>query len=87
MHDKDSVGYVHNLIQLQTDKKDCFSFVAFFDDLFMDHAIDILKGERMVVDVLVLPSVMPDGRDARKLARDMEAVMLEALGRLQRRDF
>ncbi|HQV41143.1 MAG: 1-acyl-sn-glycerol-3-phosphate acyltransferase [Moraxellaceae bacterium] len=57
------------------------------DDLFMDHAIDILKGERMVVDVLVLPSVMPDGRDARKLARDMEAVMLEALGRLQRRDF
>lgn len=57
------------------------------DDEFLDHAIDILRGDRMVVDVMVLPSVMPDGRDARGLARDMEAVMAAALGRLHRREF
>jgi 1-acyl-sn-glycerol-3-phosphate acyltransferase len=57
------------------------------DDEFMDHALDILKGERMVVDVLVLPTVNLDGRDARTLARDMEAVMSAALGRLHRREF
>lgn len=56
------------------------------DDEFLDHALDILKGERMVVDVLVLPVVKPDGRDARTLARDMEAVMSEALGKLHRRE-
>ncbi len=57
------------------------------DDEFLDHALDILKGERLVVDVLVLPVVTLEGRDARALARDMEAVMSEALMKLHRREF
>lgn len=57
------------------------------DDEFLDHAIDILKGDRMVVDVMVLPSLAPGERDARTLAREMESVMGAALARLQRREF
>lgn len=56
------------------------------DDEFLDHAIDILKGDRMVVDVMVLPAELPGERDARTLARDMEGTMREALARLQRRE-
>ena len=56
------------------------------DDEFLDHAVDILKGDRMVVDVLVLPPVSPCERDARTLARALEAEMGAALSRLQRRE-
>ncbi|MFP5429737.1 MAG: lysophospholipid acyltransferase family protein [Gammaproteobacteria bacterium] len=56
------------------------------DDEFLDHAVDILKGDRMVVDVLVLPPVSPGERDARTLARALEGEMGAALSRLQRRE-
>lgn len=56
------------------------------DDEFLSHATDILKGGRITVDVLVLPQVALDGRDPRALAREVEAQMLAALQRLQRRE-
>lgn len=56
------------------------------DDEFLSHAIDILKGERMVVDVMVLPAELPGERDARTLARDMEARMSVALRQLHQRE-
>lgn len=57
------------------------------DDEFMDHAIDILKGGKMVIDIMVLPAVLPEGRDARTLARDLEETMRAALQRLHRREY
>lgn len=57
------------------------------DDEFLSHAIDILKGHRMVVDILVLPPEEVGGRDARTLSRDLEARMGVALQQLQRREF
>ncbi len=56
------------------------------DDEFLSHAIDILKGERMVVDVMVLPAELPGERDARALARDLEARMSAALRQLHQRE-
>lgn len=56
------------------------------DDEFLSHAIDILKGERMVVDVMVLPAELPGERDARALARDLEARMSVALRQLHQRE-
>lgn len=52
------------------------------DDEFLSHAIDILKGHRIVVNILVLPQEPLNGRDPRTLARDVEAKMAEALKRL-----
>ena len=57
------------------------------DDEFLSHATDILRGGRIVVDVLVLPVVPLDGRDARALSRELEARMGEALQALHRRAF
>lgn len=56
------------------------------DDEFLSHAMDILKGNRMVVDVLVLPVELPGDRDARTLARDLEHKMSAALKQLHARD-
>jgi 1-acyl-sn-glycerol-3-phosphate acyltransferase len=52
------------------------------DDAFMSHAIDILKGDPIVVDILVLPAEPVAGRDARTLARELEARMSVALREL-----
>lgn len=52
------------------------------DDAFMSHAMDILKGDPIVVDILVLPAEAVAGRDARTLARDLEARMALALREL-----
>jgi 1-acyl-sn-glycerol-3-phosphate acyltransferase len=56
------------------------------DDEFLSHATDILRGGRIVVDILVLPLEPLDGRDPRTLAREIEGKMSEALGRLQKRE-
>lgn len=56
------------------------------DDEFLSHATDILRGGRIVVDVLVLPLQPLNGRDARTLSRETEARMAEALQRLQKRE-
>lgn len=53
------------------------------DDEFLDHVTSILKGDRINVDVMVLPAEQPAGRDARTLARDIEARMRAALQELQ----
>lgn len=53
------------------------------DDEFMSHAVEILKGGRIVVDILVLPPELPAGREPRELARALEARMGEALRELQ----
>lgn len=55
------------------------------DDEFLSHATDILRGGRITVDVLVLPQVPVNGRDARTLAREVEAQMLVALQQLHLR--
>ncbi|HET8731730.1 MAG TPA: lysophospholipid acyltransferase family protein [Moraxellaceae bacterium] len=52
------------------------------DDAFMSHATEILKGDRIVVDILVLPKEPVAGRDARTLSRDLEARMAAALREL-----
>ncbi|MDF2447093.1 MAG: 1-acyl-sn-glycerol-3-phosphate acyltransferase [Moraxellaceae bacterium] len=52
------------------------------DDAFMSHAIEILKGERITVDILVLTPELPGGRDPRTLSRDIEARMALALKEL-----
>lgn len=52
------------------------------DDEFLAHATGILNGDRITVDILVLPPELPAGRDARTLARDLEARMSEALRHL-----
>lgn len=52
------------------------------DDAFLSHALEILRGDRIVVDVLVLPLEPLAGRDARTLARDLEAKMAVALREL-----
>lgn len=52
------------------------------DDAFLSHAIDILKGDPIVVDILVLPAEAVAGRDARALARELEARMGAALREL-----
>lgn len=57
------------------------------DDEFLSHATDILKGEGMVVDILVLPAEAVAGRDARTLAKALEARMGQALQDLQQRNF
>lgn len=56
------------------------------DDEFLSHAIDILKGNRIVVNVRVLPLEPLAGRDARNLARDVEAKMSDALKVLNQAD-
>lgn len=56
------------------------------DDEFLTHVTDILKGQGIRVDILVLPPELPAGRDARTLARDVEVRMREALQRLQRQE-
>lgn len=53
------------------------------DDEFMSHATEILKGDRIVVDILILPPEPVAGRDARTLSRDLEAKMTLALRELQ----
>lgn len=55
------------------------------DDEFLSHATDILRGGRITVDILVLPQVPVNGRDARTLAREVEAQMSEALQQLHLR--
>lgn len=52
------------------------------DDAFMSHALDILRGDPIVVDILVLPAEAVAGRDARTLARELEARMAVALREL-----
>lgn len=52
------------------------------DDTFLSHAVEILKGAPIVVDILVLPLEHPAGRDARTLARDLEAKLGLALREL-----
>lgn len=49
------------------------------DDAFMSHAVDILRGDRIVVDILVLAPEAVAGRDARTLSRALEGRMAEAL--------
>jgi 1-acyl-sn-glycerol-3-phosphate acyltransferase len=53
------------------------------DDEFLSHAVQILKGGRITVDVLVLPAVPSAGHDARSLAKEVEAKMSAALRELQ----
>lgn len=57
------------------------------DDEFLSHAIDILKGHRMVVDILVLSPEEVGDRDARTLSRELESRMATALQQLQHREF
>lgn len=52
------------------------------DDEFFSHALEILKGDPIQVDVMVLPVVQAQGRDARHLARYLEEVMGGALKEL-----
>lgn len=52
------------------------------DDEFLSHAVEILKGDRIVVDILVLPLESVAGRDPRTLSRDLEAKMAVALREL-----
>lgn len=52
------------------------------DDTFMSHAIEILKGDRIMVDILVLPPELPGDRDPRALTRALEARMQVALREL-----
>lgn len=52
------------------------------DDAFLSHALEILRGDRIVVDILVLPLEPVAGRDARALSRDLEAKMAIALREL-----
>lgn len=52
------------------------------DDTFLSHAVEILKGDRIVVDILVLPLEPVAGRDARALSRELEAKMALALREL-----
>lgn len=52
------------------------------DDTFLSHAVEILKGDRITVDVLVLEPELPEGRDPRALARALEARMTVALKKL-----
>lgn len=52
------------------------------DDTFLSHAMEILKGDRIVVDILVLPLEPVAGRDARTLSRELEAKMALALREL-----
>ncbi|MDP2229140.1 MAG: lysophospholipid acyltransferase family protein [Moraxellaceae bacterium] len=55
------------------------------DDEFLSHAIDILKGDGMVVDLLVLPPEPVGEHDARSLAKALEVRMGLALAELQQR--
>lgn len=52
------------------------------DDSFLSHAVEILKGDRIVVDILVLPLEPVAGRDPRTLSRALEATMGAALREL-----
>lgn len=52
------------------------------DDSFLSHAVEILKGDRIVVDILVLPLEPVAGRDPRTLSRELEAKMGAALREL-----
>lgn len=52
------------------------------DDEFLSHAVEILKGGRLVVDILVLAPELPAGREPRELARALEARMSEGLRQL-----
>jgi 1-acyl-sn-glycerol-3-phosphate acyltransferase len=56
------------------------------DDEFMSHAVEILKGGPIVVDILVLAPELPAGREPRELARAIEARMTAALRELNGAD-
>lgn len=45
------------------------------DDEFFSHVVDILKGDRMTVDIAVLPSEPVAGRDSKELAKHFETLM------------
>ena len=55
------------------------------DDEFLSHASDILKGGRIIVDIVVLPLEPVNGREPRELARDIESKMAAALQQLHTR--
>ncbi len=53
------------------------------DDEFTEHLLNVLKEKRIDVELVVLPRVSINGRDERTLARDLRAMMTEALAKLQ----
>jgi 1-acyl-sn-glycerol-3-phosphate acyltransferase len=52
------------------------------DDEFTDHLMKVLKEKPMQVELLVLPRVSVDGRDARALSKHLRQLMAEGLERL-----
>jgi 1-acyl-sn-glycerol-3-phosphate acyltransferase len=52
------------------------------DDEFMSHAVEILKGGAIAVDIVVLAPELPAGREPRELSRAVEARMAAALREL-----
>ncbi|HEX5361966.1 MAG TPA: lysophospholipid acyltransferase family protein [Fluviicoccus sp.] len=54
------------------------------DDEFTDHLMKVLKEKPMQVELLVLPRVSVDGRDARALSKHLRQLMAEGLERLHR---
>lgn len=76
---------VQPVLMVYRDQEDALHPHAPFvgDDEFLSHAVEILKGDRIVVDILVLPPEAVAGRDARTLSRDLEAKMAAALRDLQ----
>lgn len=52
------------------------------DDEFFSHALEVLRGEPIVVDVMVLPVEHIEGRDARAVSRHLEQLMGTALKEL-----
>ena len=53
------------------------------DDEFGHHLLQVLKEKHIAVEMLILPRVSINGRNERTLARDVRAMMAEALQKLQ----
>jgi 1-acyl-sn-glycerol-3-phosphate acyltransferase len=56
------------------------------DDEFLSHALEILKGDRITVDIVVFPLQPVGDHDSRALAHEVERIMAAALPRLHQRD-
>ncbi len=52
------------------------------DDEFTSHLLDVLKEKHIGVELLVLPRVSVEGRNERTLAKDLQAMMADALLKL-----
>ncbi len=54
------------------------------DDEFADHALKVLKERPIRVELVVLPRVSVNGRDARAISKELRQMMSETLEKLKR---